>query len=198
MNYENKSYYINKDVEKWQNLEIPKQGHKTFIKSIKISPFYIDLSAELNLKKLGLENNQLLNTILSAVGVVVSNIEDAPIRLSGMSITNCIDTSEGLTQKIISQYKGDVINQFYKIFGSLNIIGNPMGLLRNISTGFEDFAQKPAKGFVNGPAEFGKGIVQGTGSLVAHSVGGAFNSLSKITGTVSTGLATLSFDEEFE
>jgi vacuolar protein sorting-associated protein 13A/C len=33
---------------------------------------------------------------------------------------------------------------------------------------------------------------------VAHSVGGAFNSLSKITGTVSTGLANLAFDDEFE
>jgi len=115
-----------------------------------------------------------------------------------MSIKNCIDTSDGITQKIISQYKGDVINQFYKIFGSLNIIGNPMGLLRNISTGFQDLTTKPAKGFVQGPAEFGKGIVQGTGSLVAHSVGGAFNSLSKITGTVSTGLANLAFDDEFE
>ena len=54
MNYENKSYYINKDIEKWKKIEIPKQGHITFIKSINISPFYIDLSAELNLKKLGL------------------------------------------------------------------------------------------------------------------------------------------------
>ena len=115
-----------------------------------------------------------------------------------MTITNCIDTTDGITDKIISQYKGDVISQFYKIFGSLNIIGNPMGLLRNIGTGFEDFTKKPAQGFVQGPAQFGKGIVQGTGSLVAHSVGGAFNSLSKITGTVSTGLATLSFDDEFE
>ncbi len=84
--------------------------------------------------------------------MVVSNIEDAPIRLSGMKITNCIDTSEGITNKIISRYKGDVVNQLYKIFGSLNIIGNPMGLLRNISTGFQDFSKKPAQGFVKGPA----------------------------------------------
>ena len=115
-----------------------------------------------------------------------------------MKIVDCVDTSEGITQKIISRYKGDVVTQLYKVFGSLNIIGNPMGLLRNISTGFQDLATKPAKGFVHGPAEFGLGILEGTGSLVAHSVGGAFNSLSKITGTVSTGLATLAFDDEFE
>jgi len=40
----------------------------------------------------------------------------------------------------------------YKVFGSLNIIGNPMGLFKNISTGFKDLKDKPAQGFVNGPA----------------------------------------------
>jgi len=69
-----------------------------------------------------------------------------------MSITNCIDTTEGIINRIITQYKGDFINQLYKVFGSLNIIGNPIGLFRNISTGFQDFSKKPAKGFVNGPA----------------------------------------------
>ena len=133
---------------------MPQEGAKTFVKDINISPFTIDLSAELNLKKLGggALNIELLSTFISAIGVVVSNIEDAPIRLSGMKIRNCIDTSEGLTQKIISRYKGDVVTQLYKVLGSLNIIGNPMGLLRNISTGFEDLATKPAKGFVHGPA----------------------------------------------
>jgi vacuolar protein sorting-associated protein 13A/C len=69
-----------------------------------------------------------------------------------MSSTNCIDSVDGIIDKIISQYKGDVINQLYKVLGSLNIIGNPIGLLRNISTGFKDFSTKPAQGFVNGPA----------------------------------------------
>jgi len=73
-----------------------------------------------------------------------------------------------------------------------------MGLFRNIATGFKDLKEKPSQGFVKGPAEFGIGIAQGASSLIAHSVGGAFNSLSKITGTFSTGLATLTFDQEFE
>jgi len=58
-----------------------------------------------------------------------------------------------------------------------------------------DLRDKPAQGFVNGPAEFGLGIAQGARSLIAHSVGGAFKSLSGITGTFSTGLATLAFDK---
>jgi vacuolar protein sorting-associated protein 13A/C len=34
--------------------------------------------------------------------------------------------------------------------------------------------------------------------LIAHSIGGALNSVSKVTGTISTGLAVLAFDKEFE
>jgi len=48
---------------------------------------------------------------------------------------------------------------------------------------------------VKGPLEFGKGLAQGTTSLIAHSVGGALNSVSKVTGTISTGLAVLTFDK---
>lgn len=117
--------------------------------------------------------------------------------MTGIEIDDCIDTVDSITRQLVTHYKQTCIKQFYKIFGSLNIIGNPLSLFRNISTGVKDLKEKPAKGFVNGPAEFGLGIVEGTGSLLAHSVGGAFNSISKVTGTVSTGLATLAFDKEF-
>lgn len=103
----------------------------------------------------------------------------------------------GINQKLINHYKNTVIKQFYKIFGSLNIIGNPIGLFRNISTGIKDLKDKPSEGFVQGPLEFGKGIAEGTSSLIAHSIGGALNSVSKVTGTISTGLAVLAFDKEF-
>lgn len=127
--------------------------------------------------------------------MVVSNIDGAPIVMNGIEITDCIDTVETITSELISRYKSDFTAQLYKVFGSLNIIGNPMSLFKNISTGIRDLKDKPAQGFVNGPAEFGLGIAEGTRSLIAHSVGGAFNSLSGITGTVSTGLATLAFDK---
>jgi vacuolar protein sorting-associated protein 13A/C len=117
--------------------------------------------------------------------------------MTGIAINDCIDTVDSITKQLVAHYKRTCVNQFYKIFGSLNIIGNPISLFRNISTGVKDLKEKPAQGFVNGPLEFGIGIVQGTGSLLAHSIGGAFSSISKVTGTFSTGLATLSFDKDF-
>ena len=135
---------------------------------------------------------------MSTFGIVISNIDNAPFEMTGIEINDCIDTVPSITAKLIAHYKRTCISQLYKVFGSLNILGNPLNLFRNISTGVKDLKEKPAQGFVNGPAEFGLGIVEGTGSFVAHSVGGAFNSISKVTGTVSSGLATLAFDKEFE
>ena len=102
---------------------------------------------------------------------------------------------QGINNKLIAHYKSSVLKQLYKIFGSLNIIGNPVSLFRNISTGIKDLKDKPAEGFVEGPLEFGKGLAEGTTSLIAHSVGGALNSVEKVTGAVATGLAALTFDK---
>lgn len=76
----------------------------------------------------------------------------------------------------------------------MNIIGNPISLFKNISTGIQAFKDKPSEGFVEGPLEFGRGIADGTTSLIAHSIGGAFNSVEKVTGTIASGLAVLAFD----
>jgi vacuolar protein sorting-associated protein 13A/C len=72
--------------------------------------------------------------------------------MTGIEINDCIDTVDSITNKLVTHYKRTCINQLYKVFGSLNIIGNPMSLFRNISTGVKDLTEKPARGFVNGPA----------------------------------------------
>ena len=66
----------------------------------------------------------------------------------GVEIEDCVDTTDGLNKKLMEHYKGSVIKQLYKVFGSLNIIGNPVSLFRNVSTGFKDLKDKPSEGFV--------------------------------------------------
>ncbi len=81
--------------------------------------------------------------------------------------------------------------------GSINIIGNPVGLFRNITTGVSDLFEKPAEGFIKGPLEGGVGVVIGASSLLKNTVSGTFDSLNKITGSVAGGISTLSMDEEY-
>ncbi len=65
--------------------------------------------------------------------------------------------------------------------GSLDLIGNPLGLINNFGIGVKDAIVKPIEGFVNGPLEMGKGIIEGTNSLVSNTFGGIFGSINKIT-----------------
>jgi vacuolar protein sorting-associated protein 13A/C len=41
----------------------------------------------------------------------------------------------------------------------------------------------------------GQGLAEGATSLVSHTIGGTFSSVSKITGSISSGLAVLCFDK---
>ena len=89
------------------------------------------------------------------------------------------------------------MSQILKLLGSLSVLGNPVGLFNNITTGMKDLIDKPKEGFTKGPLEGGYGIVKGAGSLVGHTIAGAFNSINKITGSVSSGLSNLTMDEDY-
>ncbi|RHY32727.1 hypothetical protein DYB32_002309 [Aphanomyces invadans] len=66
-----------------------------------------------------------------------------------------------------------------------------------VRSGVKDFFYEPAAGMVRGPGQFVKGLTRGTESLVKNSVYGTFNAASKLTGSISTGLATLSMDKSY-
>lgn len=102
------------------------------------------MSAQIRLNELDNDSVLIFGTVLNALGVVITNIEDAPIVFDGIALDDCVDSLQGINQKLMAHYKSSVLRQLYKIFGSLNIIGNPVSLFRNISTGFKDLKDKPS------------------------------------------------------
>ena len=68
-----------------------------------------------------------------------------------------------------------------KLVGSLDLIGNPIGLISNVGIGVKDVIVKPIEGLADGPLEMGKGLIEGTNSLVSNTVGGTFSSINKIS-----------------
>lgn len=132
----------------------------------------------------------MLKSVFTALGVVIADIE-AQIKLKGIKLTNCFESVDGITSKLTAHFKDQAITEVLKVFGSLNIIGNPVGLFRNISTGVTDLITKPAEGFVKGPLEGGLGIMKGATSLIKNTMKGAFNSVNKITGSLSSGISSL-------
>ena len=57
---------------------------------------------------------------------------------------------------------------------------------------------EPYAGLVQGPGEFAEGVALGIGKLFGNTLGGAAGAFSKITGTLGKGLATLTFDKDYQ
>ncbi|RLN51421.1 hypothetical protein BBJ29_007449 [Phytophthora kernoviae] len=109
------------------------------------------------------------------------------------NINNDHDQSSTVQQHYVLQG----MRQLYSLVGAADILGNPVGLVTNLGVGVKDFFYEPAAGLVTSPQEFVLGLSRGTTSLFTHSLYGAFNAASKVTGTLSEGLATLSLDREY-
>lgn len=58
-------------------------------------------------------------------------------------------------------YKDNFISQFFKIIGSFNFIGNPLGLMKNVAIGIFDIIYYPSERFIKGPIEGFAGIFLG-------------------------------------
>lgn len=54
------------------------------------------------------------------------------------------------------------------------------------------------KGAIEGPLEFAEGVATGVQALFGSAVGGAAGAVSKITGVLGKGIATLTFDDEYK
>jgi hypothetical protein len=74
--------------------------------------------------------------------------------------------------------------QAYKIFGSIDLIGNPVSLLDTIGNGVYHFLNDPREGCMKGPKEGCKGVFTGTWSLFSNTVSGVFDSASAVTRSV--------------
>ena len=61
------------------------------------------------------------------------------------------------------------------VVGSLEILGNPTGLVRSIGTGVADFFRMPYRGLTRGPGAFVVGISSGTSSMVKNITTGRYH-----------------------
>lgn len=179
-------------------VEPPTKRVDLFFTYLHLQPIAANISFQV---KPGLRRseNYLLNPfsfLLSLVGTTIASIEQAPFRISGLVLENVRTTVEGLSETLVHHFKRKALGQIYTIFGSLEILGNPIALVDNLGTGVKDFFYEPAKGLVTSPAAFGTGLAQGSLSLL-KSTFSVFEAAGKITSSISKGISQLSMDEEF-
>jgi hypothetical protein len=89
------------------------------------------------------------------------------------------------------------LKEGYKVLGSFDFLGNPVGLFQNLGTGFLDFFVEPSKGIIRSPSEFKTGLAKGSMSLLKHTIYGLCDTAQRMTGSAARGLAAFTMDTAY-
>ncbi|CAD5206105.1 unnamed protein product [Bursaphelenchus okinawaensis] len=141
---------------------------------------------------------EFVELLLKSVGVTLTELQDVVFRLAYFDRRYTFYSSTQLQTEVQSHYTKQFIKQLYVLVLGLDIIGNPFGLVRDLSSGVEDLFYQPFQATIQGPEEFAEGLALGVSSLFGHAVGGAAGAVSRITGTLGKGVAALTLDEDYQ
>ncbi|PPQ64275.1 hypothetical protein CVT24_008413 [Panaeolus cyanescens] len=167
------------------------------LQPIKLSLSFMRTERVNSEEKLSIRNP--LAVVVNALTMTVGNINDAPLEMNALAIKDMRLTMPELQTRITYHYRQDVLRQLYRILGSADFIGNPVGLFTNVSSGVADIFYEPFQGVVmRGNKELGIGIAKGAASFVKKTVFGVSDSVTKFTSSVGKGLSAATFDSEYQ
>ncbi|KAL0476826.1 hypothetical protein AKO1_005681 [Acrasis kona] len=133
-----------------------------------------------------------LSDVIKTLGFGL-NIDRASISLDGLAIGHTRLNVSDLMNRIKSHYAQCVMRGLYKMIGSLEVIGNPIGLIKEVRQGVRDLVRDSSVASSNDQLE---AIFKGSNNLVKRSLRGTFRSISSMTGTVARGISLISFDRD--
>ena len=143
------------------------------------------------------QSTSIIQNAFKALKLSFGNIENAPLNLPPIHLSEQSTTVPNILKQISARYTREGLFSLLRIMGSINIIGNPVGLVVNLGTGIWDLIDKPMTGFVKGPIEGTFGLFKGAASLLRHSVQGVFNSVESFSDSVASGLSHISLDSVY-
>ena len=166
---------------------------RQLINYLALSSLKLELTIRLDSKPIDFKIPIIIDKILGSMINALGRISNCPLKFKEQVIEKVYMSWYDLSWKIINPYITQGIVQIYKILGSLDIIGNPVNLINNITEGVYDFVYEPGKGIKNKNIGIGigGGIAKGVGSLVSGVVGGAFDSLQRITTTLLVSIQSI-------
>lgn len=160
--------------------------NKVFIELLNLAAMKLRLTLRLGKISIDPTGNLAILEVLYPILASVSNISDAPLYFTEIIMKNTYAPLSSLIKSLQKNYTHQAILRFYYLLGSMDIIGNPIGLLDRLGSGVFEFFNEPRKGMLKGPKEFAEGLNKGFKSLVTNVVGGGLNSVSRVTGSLYT------------
>lgn len=141
---------------------------------------------------------QSLNLLLKSIGATLTDVQDVVFKLAFFQLSFQFCTTQQLQWEVIRYYSKQAIKQMYVLVLGLDVLGNPIGLIRGLSEGVEALFYEPYQGAIQGPEEFVEGMALGMKALVGGAVGGLAGAASRITGAMAKGVAAMTLDEEYQ
>ncbi|VDB84480.1 unnamed protein product [Peniophora sp. CBMAI 1063] len=140
-----------------------------------------------------------LAIVVNALTMTIGNVNDASLEMNALAMKDVRTTLPDLQARIMYHYRQEVLRQLYRIIGSADFIGNPVGLFTNVSSGVADIFYEPFNGVVmHGNRELGVSIAKGAASFVKKTVFGFSDSMTKFTGAIGKGLSAATLDSEYQ
>ncbi|PYH34659.1 membrane morphogenesis protein VPS13 [Aspergillus neoniger CBS 115656] len=191
-----------------EDLNIPEPQNEgaaqdVYFELLHLQPMQIDISF-MRTERVNAEDAlQPSNPLMFFVHVMtmsMGNVNDAPVRLNALMLENARVSLGVLVGNIQRHFTQEFLRQVHVVLGSADFLGNPVGLFNTVSSGVADIFYEPYQGLVmtDRPQELGYGIAKGATSFVKKSVFGFSDSMAKLTGSMSKGLAAATLDKEFQ
>lgn len=147
----------------------------------------------------GIYSYNPLETMANVFTTVVGSVSEAPLRFNALVLEHPIVRQAVLLTLIQQHYTQEAVSQIYRVIGSADVLGNPVGLFNTFGSGVSDFFYEPLLGLVSDrPGDIGIGLAKGSISLVRKTVVGLTDTFAKVTGSISKGATLLTFDPAFQ
>ncbi|KAK3589215.1 hypothetical protein CHS0354_020076 [Potamilus streckersoni] len=163
-----------------------------FIKSISAS-----ISSPIRIQHVFIQPYSLLLSVHASIKLFIAS-DHTPLSFGKFEKKNICTTSHQLIRVIAMHYAQGALFRAGAVVGSLEILGNPTGLVRSIGTGMADFFRHPYTGLMLGPGAFLKGMSRGTTSLVKNISAGMLTSITNFASSVSRNMDRLSLDSSHQ
>jgi vacuolar protein sorting-associated protein 13A/C len=171
------------------------EASDVYFETLHLQPMQLDISfmrtdkVNSDASQTFLDNRNVIAWFLNALTMALGNVNDAPIRFNMLLLENARLSLPVLTHRVIMNYNEQFMGQLYRVLGSADFLGNPIGLFQNVSSGIGDIFYAPYEGLVAQNQEFGHSIAKGASSFVRKTVFGVSDSVAKISGSIGKGKA---------
>ncbi|TMW61081.1 hypothetical protein Poli38472_014542 [Pythium oligandrum] len=148
------------------------------------------------------EMSTALRSLISAAAALVSNLDQALIKIPEFYVENLLETTHTLAFYAMQHYLNHGLRSWYRIVGSVDVLGNPIGLVSALGAGVKDFFYTPAQMLLEDEKglrieNLRTGMTKGSKSLLRNTAVGIFHTTGKITETLGKGVALLAMDDQY-